>query len=297
MTQPLGIINQFHTQCRLGEGLYYSQRKLAVYWVDIRGNAIYRLDWQTNKITTWAQPEPVCWLVENEAGEWLAGFASGIYWWNEATNQRDFVLHPDNPDINRLNDASVDSEGRLYFGTMDKLERSPSGFFYCLSPDGCLRQLDDHYIVSNGPALTLDGKTLYHNASMDFTTFAFDVVNDGLLGNKRVFAQFEHKDGSPDGMTVDAQGRLWIAGWDGHGIRCFSPQGTLLSTWFLPVRDVTNVVFAGPQLDKLVVTTAWADLSPTQRQQYPAAGDVFILDVGATGLPTYPVGLTRSMTR
>ena len=111
---------------------------------------------------------------------------------------------------------------------MDRSEREASGSLYRLDPDRCWTKIDTGYRVTNGPAFSLDGRTMYHTDSARQRIYAFDLAADGSAANRRLFAQFGEGDGYPDGMTVDAEDCLWIAFWDGWCVRRLSPAGERL---------------------------------------------------------------------
>jgi sugar lactone lactonase YvrE len=271
----------------LGEGPLWSAREQAVYWVDIKGCVLNRYGLDGTE-QSWTMPDFLGWVVERQNQPGLvAGFRNFI----GEISLSPFVirerLKPE-PRLlgNRLNDAKVDLQGRIWFGSMDDAETQPSGGFYRLDADFSMHKVDSDYICANGPTFSPDGKRVYHTDSLRNEIYQFDVQPDGSLANKRSFAKFEAKDGSPDGMTTDAEGYLWVALWGGSGIARFSPDGKRDRFISLPVSQVTSCCFAGDKLDRMFVTTAKIGLSPEQLRQEPHAGSFFEVDPGVTGLPT-----------
>lgn len=284
-------------QCELGEGIYYCTSHNSVFWVDIKQCKLMRRCLNTNKIHTYLMPSPIGWVKQNTQGEFLVGLQSGIYWLNEDFSCGEKVCSPPGePQTNRLNDAKTDRQGRLYFGTMDNLEANPHGNLYQLSQSGAtrnLKQIDNGYIVSNGPAVSRDGTLLYSVSSATREIFVFDIESSGAISNKRLFLTMPDGTGYPDGLTVDAADNLWVASWAGYGVCCFSPQGELLSRIILPAPLITNITFGGTHYDRMFITSARIGLSEQQLARYPLAGSVFELQSTFKGLPETPVDITR----
>jgi len=138
--------------------------------------------------------------------------------------------------------------------------------------------------VTNGPAFSRDGGTMYHTDSARQTVYAFDLAEDASASNRRVHLQFGEGDGYPDGMTVDAEDCLWIAFWDGWCVRRFSPAGERLAELRVPAQRPTSCAFGGPDLDQLFITTASRDLTAEERAGQPCAGGLFMTSPGVTGL-------------
>jgi xylono-1,5-lactonase len=189
---------------------------------------------------------------------------------------------------NRLNDAHVDAAGRLWFGTMDDDEVSPTGALYRFDARG-LQLCDDGYVITNGPATSPDGKALYHIDTLERAIYAFDLAADGSLSRRRVFARVAETDGYPDGPAVDAEGCVWVGLFGGWGVNRYSPQGELLDKLPLPVANCTKPLFGGEDLRTLYVTSAWKGLDAEQRAQQPLAGGLFAVRVDTPGLPTHEV--------
>lgn len=276
----------------LGEGPLWSETRNAVWWVDIKGQRLHRYDLDTGGRHSWPIPERICcWVVERVDGGLVAGLKSEFAFLDPETLEITPIGNPE-PERpgNRLNDAKVDPWGHLWAGTMDEAEVEPTGALYRLDPDLSWTRCDEGYVVSNGPAFSPDGRTLYHTSSATREIFAFDLAADGTLSNKRLFVRFREEDGYPDGMTTDAEGGLWVAHWSGWRVSRFHPNGALDCSIPLPVAQVTSLAFAGHGLDRLFVTTASIGLSEEARRNQPLAGGLFELRPGATGLPACKFG-------
>ncbi|PGH58555.1 gluconolaconase [Azospirillum palustre] len=271
----------------LGEGPLWSPRQDAVYFVDIRGSRILRHGLSDGSQAGWDLDDAACWLVESADGDgFIAGLRSRrVVRLRLEPGQAAVVgeeiarIEPDKPG-NRLNDGKADRDGRLWAGSMDDAEEAPAGSFYRIDGDGAVTTVDEGYTVANGPALAPDGRTIYHTDSAARTVYAFDIGADGSLSGKRVHIRFTEADGYPDGMTCDAEGGLWVCHWDGGRVSRFRPDGTLDRAIALPVSRVTSCVFAGPDLDRLFITTA-----AHGRPDEPLAGALFECDPGVRGLP------------
>lgn len=268
-------------RCRLGEGPFWSARQQALYWVDILGQAVLRLRLSDDSVTAWQMPEMIGWLIERASGD---GFIAGM--------QRDLVylelepvaitpiarLEPDLPD-NRLNDAKADDRGRIWAGTMPLSASGDSGSLYRLDSGGRVTCHDRGYSVTNGPAFSPDGRYLYHNDSLRGLVYRFELGVDGTLSDRRVLIRFGPDDGKPDGMTVDAEGALWIALWGSGRVVRYTPDGRFDHLVELPVSQVTNCAFGGPALDRLFVTSA-----AEGADDEPLAGSLFEIVTEVTGL-------------
>jgi sugar lactone lactonase YvrE len=149
--------------------------------------------------------------------------------------------------------------------------------------------MDDGYCITNGPATSPDGRTLYHTDTLKKLIYAFDVSAAGELSNRRVFAAIEDGAGHPDGTAVDADGCVWIALFGGWGVRRYSPGGQLLETVALPVANVTKIAFGGDDLRTAYATTARKGLSAAELAAQPRAGDLFAFRVDTPGLPQHHV--------
>ena len=274
---------------KLGEGPIWMARERAVWFVDIKGRRVHRYDEQDESLRSWSAPEDVGFIVPAARGRFICGLKSGLYRFDPENGDFDLITLVDsNRPRNRLNDAHVDAAGRLWFGTMDDDEQSPTGSLYRFDSRG-LKCCDENYVVTNGPATSPDGRTLYHVDTLERLIYAFDLSPDGELSKRRIFARIEKEGAYPDGPVVDSEGCVWIGLYGGWGVNRYSPTGKLIAAIDLPVANCTKPVFAGEDLRTMYVTTAWKGLTEEQREQQPQAGGVLKLRVESIGLPQHEV--------
>ncbi len=267
----------------LGEGAMWCARDRSVWSVDIMGHKLHRFDPASGARQSWDTPPNPGFIVPKRRGGFLVGLRGGLYDFDSANGQ--FTLRTEvERDLpgNRSNDGFVDPAGRLWFGTMDYDGREASGALYIYDAQG-LRLADPGYRITNGPALSPDGKTLYHADTAGQRIYAFDVPIGGVITNKRLFATIDR--GHPDGMAVDSAGRLWSALYGGGEINVYAPDGTLLQYVALPCDKVTKLVFGGDDLKTVYVTTARQELSAAELQAQPLAGGLFAITTDVAGLP------------
>lgn len=270
-------------RCELGEGPWWSARENALYWVDILGRTLYRRSLDEHAVDRWAMPETIGWVVErrDEAG-FIAGLASGFHLLTLEPFRLSRIVDPE-PELpdNRMNDAKVDHLGRIWAGTMDARAAKPTGSLYRLDPDMRVTRQDGGYLVTNGPAFDAPRRRLYHNDTGRRVVYCFDLSPEGALSGKREFIRFREEWGYPDGMTVDGEGGLWIAHWDGGRVTRFSPYGEPERHVALPASRITSCTFGGQKLDRLFITSA-AD----GRAEESMAGLLFEVDPGGVvGVP------------
>ncbi len=268
----------------LGEGPIWSETEQAVWFVDIKGQLIHRYHPASGEKRSWGTPARIGFLLPTRAGWMIAGLKTGLHRFNPETGNFTLlhVVEPHAPN-NRLNDGFVDSEGFLWFGSMDDNEEEPSGALYQLT-ESCVRR-DLGYVVTNGPAESPDGRVLYHTDTLAGIIYAFDRARAGMLSNKRVFARLAPTVGYPDGPIVDVDGCLWTGVFCGWGLQRYSPSGKLLQTLQLPVANVTKAAFGDADLKSLYITSARVGLDDVARLAQPLAGGLFRARVDVAGLP------------
>jgi len=273
---------------QLGEGPLWVAAENALYWVDIIGQQAHRFRLTDGSQRSWTFDQPVTSLAIRQSGGFVGTVRDGFATINLATGTIEPITLPeaDLPE-NRFNDGKVDGNGRFWAGSMNMKEKEDTGSLYRLDPDHTLHKLDSEYIITNGPAFSVDGQTMYHNDTVKGMVYAFDLHNDGMIGGKRPFAQLTFaKEGAPDGMTVDSENCLWLAHYGGARLTRYAPSGEILAVVPLPVPNVTSCTFGGPKLDTLYITTACQQMSPAELEQYPLSGSLFAYQPGVTGLST-----------
>ncbi len=276
----------------LGEGPAWSAPDRALWFVDIKGRWIHRFDPAKGGRRSWPAPDQVSFILPEAGGCLVAGLPGRIVRFDPVTGAfATLIAVETEPPGNRLNDACLDAEGRLWFGSMDDSTINPSGALYSWDGVAAPIMYDDGYIISNGPIHSPDRRTFYHTDSVGRTIYSFDVGDDGSLSNKRPFVEIEAGCGLPDGSTVDAEGCLWVALYGGWAVRRYSPQGELLETVSMPCANVTKLVFGGSDLKMAFVTTAWMGLSPDERRAQESAGGLFTFDTDVPGLSHRPMAM------
>ena len=269
----------------LGEGPVWLAEENAVYFVDIKGHHVHRLTPATGQTQTWNAPGQAGFIAPLADHTFVCGLPDGLYRFDADSGQFGKLkdVEPHLPG-NRLNDGFVDASGHLWFGSMDNGEEQPDGSLYRVSDEGELVVKDDGYVITNGPAMSPDGRTLYHNDTLKRVVYAFDVSEDGALSNRRIFATISG-DGYPDGMAVDAEGFVWVALFGGWRIERYSPAGELVEQVPFPCSNITKLAFGGDDLKTVYVSTAWKGLSEAQRQRQPLAGALFSFEAPVPGQP------------
>lgn len=267
-------------RAELGEGPAWSQRDQCLWFVDIKGRKLHRYS-EEGVRESWDTPDQTGFALPAEDGSLICGVRSGLHRFDPSTGRFELIaqVEPDRPQ-NRLNDGFAAPDGSLWFGSMDDSEETASGALYRYQA-GEITRHDDGYRVTNGPALSPDGATLYHNDTLAGRIYAFD-HDGGVVSRKRVFAEIQ--DGSPDGLAVDAEGVVHVGLFNGSGVARFAPDGRRLETLRFPVMTVTKVAFGGPDLRWLYCTTAWLG-NAEKRAQQPTLGGLFRVRVETPGLP------------
>ena len=270
----------------LGEGPVWVERDRALWFVDIKKQLIHRYEPASGAKDSWSAPEQVGFIVPAERGGFVVGLQSGLHHFDERSGAFELIVEvePDKPG-NRLNDGVVDPHGRLWFGTMDNAERAKSGAFYCFA-DGRLRSTGlDGIAITNGPAVSPDGRILYFVDTLKGTIEAADIGEDGSLGERRAFVRIDPKHGHPDGPTVDGEGCIWISLYAGWEARRYSPAGELVASVRFPVANITKIAFGGSDLRTAYATTARQLLTPDEIAKQPEIGDLFEFRVDVPGVP------------
>lgn len=267
------------------EGPVWVERDRALWFVDIKRRQIHRHDPATGAQRIWDAPAQIGFLLPIAEGGFVAGLQTGLARFDPEDGSFVPIVapEPDRPG-NRLNDATVDPQGRLWFGSMDDGETEPSGAIYRLDADGRCVVTTPRCAITNGPAVSPDGRTLYHVDTGGRQVHACDVTEDGQLANRRLFVEIAEGEGYPDGPVVDSEGCVWIALYGGGAVRRYAPDGTLLEVVRFPVSAITKIAFGGPELKTVFATTANKHLSPPERAAEPLAGNLFQFEVSVPGV-------------
>jgi len=273
-------------EAELGEGPVWVERDRALWFVDIKKRHIHRFDPASGHRRTFDAPEQVGFVFPAADGGFVAGLQSGLFRFDEASGgfERIVEVDPGLPD-NRLNDGVVDPTGRLWFGTMDNKEKTKSGAFYSFYRSKLVRTDIDGIAITNGPAVSPDGRVLYVVDTLGGTIAAAEIRDDGSLGEQRPFVTINAEDGHPDGPTIDSEGCLWISLYNGWEVRRYSPIGDLLDTIRFPVANITKIAFGGDDLRSAYATTARQMLSPEVIARQPLIGSLFEFQVDVPGIP------------
>lgn len=263
---------------RLGEGPVWDARTSRLRWVDILLGRVHRFDPVTGADEFFEVGEDVGTVAVRRGGGLVLATRTGIVTCADDGAHRT-VLHSLHTDpVGRSNDGKADPWGRFWAGTM--VEGPGTGAaLYRLDPDGSLSTMVTGVACSNGLGWSPDGRTMYY---VDTGTGGLDAFDHdpatGAISGRRRLASVDR--GMPDGLTVDAEGCVWVALWDGWGLHRYSPSGTLLSTVDVPTQRVTSCTFGGMDLSTLYITSARDGLpSPSEH-----AGSLFAFDPGVTGL-------------
>jgi sugar lactone lactonase YvrE len=288
------MIGAPHCICRvgamLGEGPVWDAARGCLWFVDIKCKRVFSLDPATAQLDVWDAPRDIGWVLPGAGGTLVAGLQGRIAQFDPVDGS--FValveVEPNQPG-NRLNDATTDRAGRLWFGTMDNAESSNCGRLYRLEE---MRPVDSGLppiAITNGPAFSPDGGTLYHTDTLGRAIYAVPVDADSGVGKPRLFARIDPADGYPDGPTVDSAGNVWTGLFGGWGVHCYAPDGALIQTVRFPVANVTKIAFGGADLRTAYATTARKGLDDLALAAQPDAGDLFAFHVDIPGLPIRPV--------
>jgi D-xylonolactonase len=273
------------TEAELGEGVRYHPDDNTVWWVDILGQKIFRLDLSSQEKTEWHTPETVGCTFAGKNGDVLALFKKSIVRLNIETNEFETVIEfPNEPDSNRFNDGTVGPDGCMWVGSMDFDFKDPTGQIYRIDRDLKIATMDSDYIVVNGPAFNNSGDKMYVNETMLSEIYVYDVsLNSGLLTNKKLFAKFSKGEGLPDGICVDREGGLWVAVVTGGRVRRYNPDGSIDREIAIPSPTVTSVAIGGLDNKTLFVTTGRILMDAETLASYPLSGSLFAIKIEQNG--------------
>jgi D-xylonolactonase len=271
-------------RAKVGEAPVWVGREQALYWVDNKGQKIFRRG-EDGQVRAFDTPMQVCCLVPRESGGFIAGTDRGIAEIDLDSARFGIVANPE-ADVpgNRFNDGKADPWGRFWSGTMDDAEKQATGSLYRIDADLKIAKMDSGYRVTNGPAFDPSRARMYHSDSATRTIYVFDLAPSGELSNKREFVRFGEEDGHPDGMTVDSEGHLWVCLWDGWCLRRLSPEAKVVQKIAMPVQRPTSCCFGGPGFDRLYVTSASRDLDEDALVMQPCAGGLFLVETTVGGV-------------
>lgn len=292
-SQPVDVHAIGTPRTTVGECPVYDEANHRLYWIDVRDTpAIHGLDLANGEERTWPMQEDIGALVPAANGTLLAGLRSGFAWFDPAHGELTPIVDPEpGTPQTRLNEGKCDPAGRLWCGSMNPESGVAEGSLYVLETDLRCRRVSGDWITPNGYAWSVDGATMYAADTRRGLIYAwpFDVAT-GRQGERRIFADLGALPGGPDGATVDAEGHLWSALFDGGCLIRFDPQGRMNRVVRLPVGKPSSCTFGGPGCRQLFVTTATRGYSRERLAQEPMAGRVLVLDVGVHGLPAIGFG-------
>ena len=277
-------------QAALGEGPLWHAQTQRLYWVDIIPGEVHVYDPAAGTDRCINVGQQVGTVVPRVSGGLMLALEHGFASLDLETERLTLLADPEaHLPGNRFNDGKCDPAGRFWAGTMGMADPTPpaAGALYCLDAQHQVAQRLSGVTCSNGLVWSSDLSTMYFIDSGAQTVDAFDYDHaTGAIANRRAVVTLPDDYGIPDGMTIDVEGMLWVAGWGHHRVSRWNPaDGKLLRTLEFPASQVTACAFGGPNLDALYVTSARTGLSPEALAKEPLAGALFVVYPGVQGVP------------
>lgn len=271
----------------LGESPVWDPRARCLYFVDVLRGHVHRFDPAAAGLRTYDIGQPVGAVALTESGDLVLAVRDGFARLDLASGAVAPVagVEVDRAD-HRMNDGKCDPSGRFWAGTMALDERAGAGTLYCLGVDQDVRAMLGNVTISNGLDWSEDGRVMYFidSPSQAVDIFDFDSTA-GTIANRRTLVRIPRAQGVPDGLTLDAQGYVWVALWGGGAVHRYAPDGSLDAIVRVPTADATSCTFGGGDLGDLYITTAAVRVSLSERAQQPAAGGLFRARPGSAGRP------------
>ncbi|WP_326599232.1 SMP-30/gluconolactonase/LRE family protein [Streptomyces sp. NBC_01803] len=264
----------------IGEGPTWDPEAGRLIWVDILSSRVHLLDTSTGRRTILATIQHVGAAKPRAAGGFVVNLRDGVGLYDAEGAFR--WLRRETVPERRGNDAAVGPDGTLWVGTMRYDERRGGGTLTRVLPDGTAVTVVPDATVSNGVGWSPDGTSMYYIDTPTHRVDVFTVTGDGGVVDRRTLVDVGDVAGAPDGLTVDADGCVWVAFFDGHSVRRYTPEGKLDRTVEVPASRPTACAFGGPGLNDLFITTASNGTDPAVE---PLAGSVLVLPDAGQGLP------------
>lgn len=265
---------------RLGESLIWHQAREEYIWVDLLDPMLCQLrpDETAPRIRRLDLPPPIGSLAATTDPRLvILAHRGGLSVLDLETLAMTPYCDPEGGrDAIIYNDIKVDPWGRLWVGTSHAREAEPRGALWCVQSHSRWAMADAGFAISNGPAFSADGRTMYFNDSAGRQTLTYDIGPDDLLArNRRVLVAHAPEDGLPDGIVVDAAGDLWTAQWAGRLVLRFGRDGALKDRIKVPAVNVTTLCFGGRALDQMRIITATDGVSAADLEALPLTGSLF----------------------
>ncbi|HEV2518203.1 MAG TPA: SMP-30/gluconolactonase/LRE family protein [Devosia sp.] len=276
----------------LGEGPIWSDTDSRLVWLDILAPAVHVFDPATGQDTTTKVSRMVTAIAARAAGGYAVMTQNGLELLDIANGELTPVVDPEaDIETNRFNDAKCDRRGRFWAGSMALDASRPAGSLYSIEADGKWRRHDTGFTVSNGMGWSPDDRLMYFADSAEGCVFAYDFdIEAGTLSNRRSVIQIPPVEGKPDGLTVDAEGYIWVAVWDGWAVRRYAPDGRLDRVVGVPVPRPSSCCFGGDRLETLYITSGRIRLAERMLVEAPLSGGIFAIDAGVRGQPSGTFG-------
>lgn len=272
----------------LGECPRWDEKQQLLYWVDINAFQLHRFNPSTGQDDYLQFDEEIGCFSLRESGGFLLAMRNGFYTTDGWSTDRTFITDPEsNMDKSRFNDGRVDAVGRMFAGSVYPPKDHGGANIYSLE-DGKTTKWVDNLLTANGIAFSPDNKTFYYADTPSHAIQQCDYdLETGVPSNCRVFHQFPHGNGRPDGAAVDCEGYYWTALYEGGRIVRLNPSGEIIQEIEVPARCPTMVAFGGIDLKTLYITSVGGGRSEEELKEFPNSGALFKVEVDVAGLPEH----------
>lgn len=274
----------------LGEGAIWNYETGELMWIDITGKILNFYNPKIGNNKEMFTGQMIGTVVPCESGMELVALENGIFSIDSKTGTKKLIASPeaDLPN-NRFNDGKCDPAGRFWVGTMSMNDEKEAGALYRLDSDSSIHKMIENVSISNGIAWSLDSAKMYYIDTPTQKVMRYDYYNKtGAISNPKTAIEVSPDLGSPDGMTIDAEGNLWIALWGGSAVGCWNPEtGKLIRKIKVPAKNVTSCAFGDDDLGTLYITTARTNTTDKELNKFPYAGGVFKTTPGVTGVKAF----------
>lgn len=275
----------WQTKAFLGEGALWVKSLNSIYFTDIKRKKIFIFNTKTKRKKIIKINKEIGFLSHIKKNIFILGLKGELRIVNLKNNKKikSIFIEIDKP-LNRLNDGKTDPSGRLWFGSMDNLERNiQNGSLYCLNKNLKLKMVDNKYMITNGPAF-INEKNFYHTDTKKRIIYKIKIDKNLNILEKKIFKKFLGVEGFPDGMTTDRFKNLWVCHFGGSSISVFNQKGKKIYKIKLPAKNVTNCAFGGANNNDLYITTALKGLKEIDKKKYNLSGSLFKVRTNSKGM-------------